>query len=83
MFRSIGNFEWHPPRGSEGDTVIGVVVGKGSDPAYAKSFLSAARHIAVEIAKPSFSSHHQLAIPALFCFRHALELMLKSRASPP
>ncbi len=34
--------------------------------------------MAEEIAKPSFTSHHQLAIPALFCFRHALEVMLKS-----
>lgn len=78
MFRSIGNFEWYPGKGSEGDTVTGVVVGKGSDTAYAGSFLAAASHMAAEIAKPSFSSHHQLAIPTLYCFRHALELMLKS-----
>jgi hypothetical protein len=78
MFRSIGQFQWYPGRGSEGDDVTGVVVGQGTDPAYARAFLEAASHLAAEVAKPTPSSYHDLAIPALYCFRHALELILKS-----
>jgi hypothetical protein len=78
MFRTIGQFEYYPPRGSEGDDVTGVVIGRGTDPAYARSFLDAARHLTTEVAKPTPSAYHTLAIPALYCFRHALELMLKA-----
>jgi hypothetical protein len=78
MFRSIGPFEWYPGRGFEEDDITGVIVGQGRDPAYARGFLEAAQLLASEVARPSFSSYHALAIPSLYCFRHALELMLKS-----
>jgi hypothetical protein len=78
MFRSIGEFQWYPSRGSEGDDVTGIVVGRGTDPAYARSFLDAARYLAAEVARPTPSAYHAVAIPTLYCFRHALELMLKA-----
>ncbi|HEX8211706.1 MAG TPA: hypothetical protein VF584_16145 [Longimicrobium sp.] len=58
--------------------MTGVVIGRGTDPAYARSFLDAALHLTTEVAKPTPSAYHTLAIPALYCFRHALELMLKA-----
>lgn len=78
MFRSIGRFEWYPSRGTDAGDVSGVVIGRGSDPAYARSYLLAGNHLVVEIAIPSASAYHPLTVPALYCFRHALELMLKT-----
>lgn len=78
MFRSIGKFQWYPGRGSENGDVTGVVIGQGTDPAYAMGFLKAAIHLAADVSKPTPSSYHYFAIPALYCFRHALELMLKA-----
>lgn len=78
MFRSIGDFRWYPTRGGDPDDIDGVVLGKGSNHNYAADFREAGALLAREVAKPGASSYHQLLVPALFCFRHSLELKIKA-----
>lgn len=77
MFRSIGNFDYYPGRGDGPGDVEGVVIGKGGDLNSARGYREAGDLLSEVVQRESASSYSELALPALFCYRHALELILK------